>query len=751
MFTSKITSILNNNNNIKLILSDICNYTLSDRIFVLNGDLSNCNIIRDPFINDNNGYKIISIFNNEITLDKEYSNTFLSSINSYISNICVNNSYIMSNINSSTFIKDAAIKNTTIGTIFFNDIISSDININMWNGYIDNSIINNGNFGNWYNKKIPAGINLVAINNTYIGKSTTFHNNYINNCNTTDCSFGYVTFNNGTHSSIFKKVTVDNSIVNDGTFNDIIFNYVNMFGGIVGGTGIPVESVVFDNISTPSIININLTDIDDRITTDSSIMLYNYGNQINEFDNYIKNVDINDYSLNLIDISSLDNNTIIANYNSNWKVPINPTILSGNCYITLSNIKSGNIFGGIIKKTIIGNDSTNINLTNTIIMNSFINNCVVANSNIITDNINIPVRFKNSVINSLNDIDYMTLDNCIINKNLYKAEIKNSIINANINTCNTLNCFILNGDYINTYSEDLKVKNINYISGIAPDFLNYGNNIMSPNKVFNTLSTNVNITYSTTPIITLELVELYNDTDGYITPNIDDYLQIKIFDNNNEYITYLKVTESIQNDIIDLNDAASNELIRPIKTINYKWINYNLLNINNSVSVEISLFSDFIPIYPNILNIDLGFLGSDNNLINTSIHDNLNTQIGPFIPVLIVSTDNPYTNSILGSAIKINSININYNQNDSVNIFNSDYPVGAEEIYPDRSKIYVNFNTTQVYYLTNMSGPNLLNITNGNNEHGDPFSLDVNIVLQYKANIGDVYSELTINKNIILA
>ena len=46
----------------------------------------------------------------------------------------------------------------------------------------------------------------------------------------------------------------------------------------------------------------------------------------------------------------------------------------------------------------------------------------------------------------------------------YKSEINNSVINTNINLCNVLNSFMLDGNYTNTYSEDLKVKNMILIS-----------------------------------------------------------------------------------------------------------------------------------------------------------------------------------------------------------------------------------------------------------------------------------------------
>ena len=754
MFTSKITSILNYNNNIKLILSDICDYTVSDRIFVLNGDLSNSSNTRDPFDDNNNGYKILNIFNNEITLDKTYSSLFLSSVNSYISNICVNESYIIGDARNTVFIKDCIINNTNIGTIFVSDINTLDISINMWHGYVSNSFINTGNIGNWYNNKAIVGNNLVVIENSQVGKGSSFNNVYINKCNTTDCTFGYITFNNGIHNAVSNKVVVDHAIINNGIFNDMVFNYVNMINGTISGTGSLISSIAYDNPTTPTVINITLDANDNRITLNSDTMLINYGNYINDFNNYTKNVIINDYSLNSLNISAIAA-TIDVNYLNTWKTPVSPSILSNSgSYLTISNIKSGNISGGYINKTIIGNDTTKTNVSNATLLNSCIKNSIVSNVLIDTDNINIPVRFKDSIINSYlfsNSIPYVPFENCVINTELYKSEINNSVINTNINLCNVLNSFMLDGNYTNTYSEDLKVKNINYISGTVPDFLNYGHNLMNPNTIFNTKTTTATISYNTNPLITLNLVELIDSSSNYITPDVDDYLQIKIYNGANEYYTYLKVTTAIRNDIIDLNTAAFNSSPRPVKTVQYNWINYDFVTIDNPVSVDISLYSFFVPVYPNNLTVDLGFLGTANTLITVMPGGNLDTRLGPFTPVLVITSDIPNANSLLGSAVKISSTDITYNENAPFPIFNSTYPPGYEEILPNVNKSYISINNMQTYYsIINLSGSPILNVTNGVNGLGDPYTLDINVSLEYKSNTIDPYTSYNIMKTIVL-
>ncbi len=749
MNTLKIINISNSSNKVQITLSDTVSYVVSDRVFIYGGSLDNTTLdSRNPFSDNNNGYKVLTINNNVITIDKQWSSGYVDSIDGYISNICINNSEIYILNSDIVSIKESLIINSsTIGqpTTNLTNIDSINIQINIWNAYINNSNINIGNIGNWFsNNTEPNVSNSVIVKNSNIGIDNTSITVYFIDSETIDCTFGKVCFNGGLHRSELSQVVVDQCIINNGSFYDMIFEDVIMNDGTIGGLGVPLSFIDFDNPTTPTKINMTQTSggSDERITLSTKNILYNFGNTVFSLFDATQHLIANEFTGVPLTIDTVDV-VLVADYDSVWSLPNDPTIL-GNAFISISNIKKGIINGGNINYTAIGNDTDYIKIDDTTLSSCYVSNGLLSNINLNTDINNLSLILKNCYYND--SINYSLIYDSTIKGTIGFSDIKRSIINGNMSTNRTKDSFLIAGGYVNTYSENLAIKNISYVSGVVPDIITVGLNTVPPNYTSVSTTTVASVTISTFPDIIVQLTELIDSGSNYIIPNLGDFLKITLTKTSNTYTFYVYVTQQIIDDITDLNDAHLHSSARPVKTLITKGMNTNTATLNGSgITLDVSIFADFVSVLPTNLSFTLGFksLFDGNFYYSSTIASNLN----PFVPSIRITVDPPYptSNVLLGDEIYIEVIDI---LQSSISIFNvtNPPPPGPGQYIPDQlSAYYILTGTTLDIELKDSSGSyTSLNFSPGSN-------LDLSATIDYKLISSGSYTSGSATASILIA
>ena len=771
MKTLSILSASNNNAYTLLQLNDKHTYAINDHIFIYDNILDNTGLeSRDPFAADNIGYKILDIdtINNTVTIKKAWDSAYNAITSGFLTNICINNSYLYTPKNGSYIdIKDGLLINNNVIGNNNNETLDESINtFNIWNGYIDNSIINIGNLGKGsiYNT-IESAFNYnnnVTIFNSLIGKNNLNLNVYCTNTTTINCTFGIVQFNGGNHySTIDNPVTIDYAIVNNGNFYDVVFDYIIMNNGNIGTSDITNKiiftsnnvnyisgpilpyDISFDNTITPTEILLLNYSSDSRLNVNTKNMLFNYGNIINDLYEPNEMFKPNDYTgipLNFTDYSA----TITATFEPTWFVPTLDQSSTGVSFLSINQIKKGIINGGNIKYTALGDDTESIVIKNATILSSYINNAFISNITILSDDVNLPLISNNSIIKN-QDLVNTKISNSIIDCYTYASSLINCVTYNNITSSRLIDNMFVSGIYKNNYSEMLRINTMDYMFGIVPDIINAGYNMLPPGNIFDSLTTDAQITLSDEPIITLNLTELI--VSGISTlPTLGDYLKIDLTKSSSAYSFYLYVSQDILDYITDLNTAYDNSDTRPVKTINIKGITPNSDIIDYSgCTINVSLYTDFSISTATTFTFDIGFKDSYGNYHYPANGGSLPARFSPYTPCFKLTIDPvyPFTNAVPGVGVYIQIANLEKNGDNIFFVTQPSTPTpGTGQFEPDENvEYYLIDKSVYEYLIGDIAGSHIATYY----RPGDTIT-DFSVTLQYKQKIGFSYTTESITK-----
>lgn len=472
-----------------------------------------------------------------------------------------------------------------------------------------------------------------------------------------------------------------------------------------------------------------------------------FGADTSNTDNYL-NITVSNNTSNSIDISSLNGGmitqikkNIVENINENRTSILgsNTETIHGyrnNIYYNNNTLKNNSS----VNKTIHGINIETFKNSSTSIFNNL--NIIIGQNSVENYNTSVPITNTNS--NKITNIKNLHNLKILYNKNeTVKNNHSTHILGDNNNTfnlylnetvsknCNTQINQNLNIDYNNSFIENLKYKNSNFLStykavyekGITNNFkdtlsnttngnislqINYNNNLIVNNCSSTIKNLQLNIcsnlnqdTYSNSNIISKSAYTIMNNINKNvynIGDNIKTYGAEKLTVNDNINIKYNKDMNNIINNLDSINNKLYNKFIKKESVITTND-NFNL----------------------NQKNIDINYNSSKTKIVNGITEYNY-----------------------------LNNYNVDYHINRNVNV-----STDLNKYLKDKSTIYYNQSNTQILNdnnTLNIFGNNIINIYNKNTQSIDgavfkTFKNNVNTVIDFnkKLNIGGTHN-LVCNK-----